>query len=242
MVKSVVFSDFDGTITCEDSNDYIADRYGMGKEKRLEIFKSIIAGTGSFAVGFREMLESIDKPFDECVQILHDNITLDPGFTKTFQYCEKNDIPLIIISSGMKPIIRSLLGKLIGEEKANKIPIMSNDVKIDPKDNSKWEIVYKDTTPHGHDKSISINECKSEFDKKYPNEKITYFYCGDGVSDLSAAKECDLLFAKKGKDLVTFCERDHVPYHEFETWEDILKAMKDVLENGVGVGALMQNK
>jgi 2-hydroxy-3-keto-5-methylthiopentenyl-1-phosphate phosphatase len=30
------------------------------------------------------------------------------------------------------------------------------------------------------------------------SERPTIFYAGDGVSDLSAAKETDLLFAKKG--------------------------------------------
>lgn len=32
------------------------------------------------------------------------------------------------------------------------------------------------------------------------------FYAGDGVSDLSAAKETDLLFAKKGKGEFHLCD------------------------------------
>jgi 2-hydroxy-3-keto-5-methylthiopentenyl-1-phosphate phosphatase len=43
---------------------------------------------------------------------------------------------------------------------------------------------------HGHDKSIEIRKYSS-----LPN-RPTMFYAGDGVSDLSAAKETDLLFAK----------------------------------------------
>jgi len=31
------------------------------------------------------------------------------------------------------------------------------------------------------------------------SERPTLFYAGDGVSDLSAARETDLLFAKKGR-------------------------------------------
>lgn len=46
---------------------------------------------------------------------------------------------------------------------------------------------------HGHDKSIEI--------RKYSMlpDRPTMFYAGDGVSDLSAAKETDLLFAKADK-------------------------------------------
>ena len=46
----------------------------------------------------------------------------------------------------------------------------------------------------GHDKSLAI--------RPYANlpkdQRPTMFYAGDGVSDLSAASETDLLFAKKG--------------------------------------------
>lgn len=45
----------------------------------------------------------------------------------------------------------------------------------------------------GHDKSIEIRQYAALPDHQRP----TMFYAGDGVSDLSAAKETDLLFAKK---------------------------------------------
>ena len=48
---------------------------------------------------------------------------------------------------------------------------------------------------HGHDKSIEIRK----FSSLPEGQRPTMFYAGDGVSDLSAAKETDLLFAKAGK-------------------------------------------
>ncbi len=47
----------------------------------------------------------------------------------------------------------------------------------------------------GHDKSIEIRK----YARLPDNERPTMFFAGDGVSDLSAAKETDLLFAKKGQ-------------------------------------------
>ena len=38
-------------------------------------------------------------------------------------------------------------------------------------------------------------------------EKPQIVFIGDGVSDLSAAIEADIVFAKKGKDLETWCIR-----------------------------------
>lgn len=46
----------------------------------------------------------------------------------------------------------------------------------------------------GHDKSLEIRPYAALPDAERP----TMFYAGDGVSDLSAAKETDLLFAKEG--------------------------------------------
>lgn len=55
------------------------------------------------------------------------------------------------------------------------------------------------------------------------------FYAGDGVSDLSAAKETDLLFAKKGKDLVTYCDREKIPFTLFDDWSDISAIVKEIV-------------
>lgn len=46
----------------------------------------------------------------------------------------------------------------------------------------------------GHDKSLTLRPYAQLPEDKRP----TMFYAGDGVSDLSAASETDLLFAKKG--------------------------------------------
>ena len=58
----------------------------------------------------------------------------------------------------------------------------------------------------GHDKSLEIRQ----YAKLPEDVRPTMFYAGDGVSDLSAAKETDLLFAKKGHGrLALRREREH---------------------------------
>lgn len=107
-------------------------------------------------------------------------------------------------------------------------------------------------SPFGHDKSIEIRKYSSLPDSHRP----TMFYAGDGVSDLSAAKETDLLFAKQGRgklnpssplnrirnkvrrshqhadkgiDLIQYCIRENIPFIEFEEWSDILSTLKDIV-------------
>lgn len=242
MVKAVIFTDFDGTVTVQDSNDYLTDNLGFGKEKRLNVFEGVLDGSKTFREAFWDMLESIPTPLPECIKILEKHIDLDPGFKTTFEWAQKNDVPIIVVSSGMKPIIKHLLTSLVGEDSIHKIDIISNEVEIDSDD--KWRIVYRDDSSFGHDKSKSINAYKAKFEAslKAGDDKPVYFYCGDGVSDLSAAKECDLLFAKRGKDLVRYCDAQHVPYHEFDSFQNILDSMKQVLAGEKTVDELMENK
>ena len=50
----------------------------------------------------------------------------------------------------------------------------------------------------GHDKSLAIRPYRH----LPADQRPTMFYAGDGVSDLSAASETDLLFAKKGQGML----------------------------------------
>jgi 2-hydroxy-3-keto-5-methylthiopentenyl-1-phosphate phosphatase len=83
----------------------------------------------------------------------------------------------------------------------------------------------------GHDKSLEIRQYANLPDGQRP----TMFYAGDGVSDLSAAKETDLLFAKKGMDLVSYCVREKVPFTIFEDWSSILSTVKDIVSGKTSV-------
>lgn len=171
----------------------------------------------SFRDSFDEMLKSVTKPFPECIQLLLDNVSLDPGFATFYAWCLSKDIPVVVLSSGMQPVIRALLTKLIGPT-ADKIDIISNDVDIHA--DGSWDIVFHDPSHFGHDKSLAI--------KPYAALPAapTMIYCGDGVSDLSAARETDLLFAKRGRDLVSYCVKEGMPFAVFDDFQDIHKTVE----------------
>jgi 2-hydroxy-3-keto-5-methylthiopentenyl-1-phosphate phosphatase len=100
----------------------------------------------------------------------------------------------------------------------------------------------------GHDKSLEIRPYAALKDRP------VMFYAGDGVSDLSAAKETDLLFAKAGRgkshtqsfswfivprlitpDLVAYCERENVPFTVFSDFSDIQKVVAEVVDGKISV-------
>jgi 2,3-diketo-5-methylthio-1-phosphopentane phosphatase len=175
------------------------------------------------------MMASVKAPYNECIKLLIQNIKLDPGFKDFFYWSLENNVPVVVLSSGMVPIIRALLAHMIGPD-AEKIQIVANSVEYKagkgPDDEDAWDLVFvHPESGFGHDKSRTIRPY-AELSKE---ERPTLFYAGDGVSDLSAARETDLLFAKKGMDLVSYCVREEVPFTLFEDWTTIHKKVESIV-------------
>ncbi len=64
------------------------------------------------------------------------------------------------------------------------------------------------TSGFGHDKSLTIRP----YAQLPENQRPVMFYAGDGVSDLSAARETDLLFAKEGRGTFAFSRSQDTPF------------------------------
>ncbi|GMM45333.1 putative phosphoric monoester hydrolase [Pichia kluyveri] len=223
-----LFTDWDGTVTLQDCNDLLTDDLGMGKNSRLVLNNEIFNNETSFRIAFDKMLKSVSNnnhSIYDCINYLKNHIKLDPGFKPTVEYCYQNNIPVIIVSSGMSLVIKELLQLLLPDDNLrNYIQIIANDVKINDNDGT-WEIKYRDDTSFGHDKNQSIiNIINNWNDSRRP-----LIYSGDGVSDISAARSCDILLAKKGCDLISICQRDNVKYREFKDFNEILEIIKSTI-------------
>ncbi|EPE07009.1 diketo-5-methylthio-1-phosphopentane phosphatase [Ophiostoma piceae UAMH 11346] len=246
--RYIFFTDFDGTITLQDTNDWMTDHIGFGAEKRKGGNGSVLTGERSFCDSFQEMMDSINNtPYEECIELLKKNIALDPKFVSFFDWCDSNNVPIVILSGGMEPVIHGLLSHWLGEDNVRRrLQIVSNNVVArEPgvkdmwKDAGGWRLTYHDESSFGHDKSIEIRK----YSKLTEAEgRPVIFYAGDGVSDLSAAHEADLMFAKAGKDLVAFCDRENVPYTEFNDFGDIAKIVEDIVEGRTTVEAVVNKK
>lgn len=145
--KFIFFSDFDGTITESDSNDFLTDTIGYGQKLRKQGNQDVLNDKMSFRDSFRSMMDSIKTPYDQCIKTLLENIKLDPYFKEFHQWARQNNVPVVILSSGMVPIIRALLVHLVGED-ADDIQIVANEVA--PRDGKSineeggWQIVFHD--------------------------------------------------------------------------------------------------
>lgn len=68
-------------------------------------------------------------------------------------------------------------------------------------------------------------------------------FIGDGMSDLTAAREADILFARKNFKLEEYCIQNQIPYIPYETFADVKREVQAVMKEdqektgGTGVPA-----
>jgi hypothetical protein len=53
-------------------------------------------------------------------------------------------------------------------------------------------------------------------------------FIGDGVSDLAAAREADVLFARRGLRLEEYCVEHGIAYTPFDTFTDIKREIEKI--------------
>lgn len=123
---------------------------------------------------------------------------------------------------------------------SSQINIVANDADIRT-DGSPWKPIWRHETELGHDKALSVNEGRAEAANTCVDGEIPLIiFIGDGVSDLTAAREADILFARKGLKLEEYCIHNQIPYIPYETFADVKKEvqaiMKEDLEKTGGTG------
>ncbi|KAK5104340.1 hypothetical protein LTS08_002228 [Lithohypha guttulata] len=223
--KIICFSDFDGTIFMQDTGHQLFDNFGCGPDQRAVLAKELEEGERTFREVSDELYASLNVPFDDGFQVMKTALDIDPDFQTFHEFCVNNNIPFNVISAGLKPMLRKVLDHFIGEEMSKHIQIVANDVKITEDENGhKWSAVWKHDTDLGHDKALSMQEARALAELEADNGTVPMIvFIGDGVSDLPAAREADILFARKGLKLEQYCVENNIQYIPFDTFADIQK-------------------
>ncbi|KAK5122768.1 hypothetical protein LTR85_003683 [Meristemomyces frigidus] len=230
--KIIFFSDFDGTITQDDCIDWLVETEGYGPEKLKKSCDDILNGEISSREGSKEQMESIRTPFEKCVKKALDHVKLDEHFVSFHNWATSVSMPIVILSGGLTPLIRATLSELLGGG-ANSIEVVANEVvpRVSGRsvnEDGGWAVQLRDDSAHGNDKAAAIRPYAQHRDRMPDDQKPVLLYAGDGVSDLGAARETELLFAKEGQDLVTYCKKEVIPFTTFQSWKTISEVTQDI--------------
>lgn len=215
----------------QDTGHVLFDNFGCGSKKREILDEQIKNGERSFREVSEEMWGSLNVPFDDGFEVMQDSLDIDPAFHAFHTFCLKNDIPFNVISAGLKPVLRRVLDTFLGEEQSRHIDIVANDADINSS-GSEWRVLWRHDTALGHDKALSIQEARAAAEAELAGDDGTVpliVFIGDGVSDLPAARQADVLFARRGLRLEEYCQENGIAYIAFDTFADIQGELETIM-------------
>lgn len=155
-------------------------------------------------------------------------LEIDPDFQKFHKFCIEQNIPFNVISAGLKPVLRKVLDSFLGEEESGRIGIVANDAIINGEN---WKPVWRHESELGHDKALSVKEARAEAELTCEDGTIPLIvFIGDGVSDLAAAREADVLFARKGLALEEYCKENGIAYIPYDTFADVEREVRSIMD------------
>jgi len=206
-VKQIIFCDFDGTITVEET--FVAVMKKFAPELSAKLLPEMYAQRVTLREGVRQILESI--PSSRYAEILEFTRPqpMRSGFVELLDFLEFQKVPLVVVSGGLRGMVEIVLGTLAQRVQA------IHAVDVD--------------TSGTHLKLLSDYEGGTELVAKvqvmaeYPADKKIAI--GDSITDLNMGLQASIVFARDrlAKHLDEQ-QKPYIPWNDF--WE-----VRDYLAN-----------
>jgi 2-hydroxy-3-keto-5-methylthiopentenyl-1-phosphate phosphatase len=109
-MKQVVFCDFDGTITAEET--FVGMLQQFTPQLSAELMPQMYARRLTLRQGVRRLLESI--PSAQYPQILEfaASKTIRPGLPELLDFLDQHQVPFVVISGGVRVVVEQVLADL----------------------------------------------------------------------------------------------------------------------------------
>lgn len=181
--KTIYLIDFDGTITKQDTLDYIAKKFYP--EKYNEWGKKIMNGEFSIMDWIMEFEKTFSIDEETYINTLNE-IEIDEYFENFIK--DKN---VVIVSGGFTYNIKHILEK----HGIKGIKIYASGLEFIAKNRIKIILDY-----YNHKLPFAA-VCKEDILERYKKDYENIVYIGDGITDLEVSKLANVIYAKKGQYL-----------------------------------------
>lgn len=207
-MKNIIYCDFDGTITKEDTLRKFFTLFTG--DKWLEAEQLWIEGQINSQECLISELNLIKNISPKEMEEFLETIEIDEYFCEFYKFIKNRNYDFVILSDGFDLFIESVLKRY----NLSDIPFYSNVLKLN---HNKLSVSFPNSNPNC---LRSSGTCKCS--------KITrpdFYYIGDGVSDVCIAKKAQTLFAKH--NLKKYCDENKIDYVSFKSFKDILNYFAD---------------
>lgn len=206
MYDKILFIDFDGTVTSEDTLDG-ALRTVVPKELYDEKVKEMLSGRMTLAQVVRQGFETIpSKEFPKMMEYL-DTVPVRKGFTHLLDTADSLGIPVVVISGGLGQMIEKKIGhlkdRLLGMHYVE-LDLSGPYMKLVSDYDDGMEILAKSRIMEQYDYHHAL--C-----------------IGDSYTDVNMAQKSDTVFARD--KLAEILKQKGLPYIKWEDFYDVAEAI-----------------
>ncbi len=210
----LILVDFDGTITARDADFVIADA-ARGSAAARAVYQPLAQAYESLEIGlaayFEGYLAGLGLSAAEIARHV-DAVPCRPGFRELVRACEDRGWAVRVCSEGLDAYIRPLLEHLgVGE-----LPLSCN--RLVERDGRAWVLPPLDGEP-----CQRCLNCKGVHARRARADGWMVVMIGNGASDLCAAREAELVFARD--TLAELCRAEGVPFRPWESFDEIRAAL-----------------
>lgn len=208
----IVFFDFDNTITTKDVLDDMLARFSKDDK-----WKDLEERWKKGDIGSRECLkgqiEGIRITKDQLDKYLL-TIDIDPYFKKLLNFLKYNKVRSMIVTDNFDYI----LNRILKNNGIDGLETYSNKMKIaDDK--------LKPSFPYSNRSCGECANCKKTTILKKIGKENVSVYVGDGLSDVCAAQEADIVFAKDF--LKTYFKNKKLPHVPVKGFREIYEYLEE---------------
>jgi 2-hydroxy-3-keto-5-methylthiopentenyl-1-phosphate phosphatase len=211
-MKLAVLSDFDGTVTLNDTFRNVLEKFGQGDWRSID--NQYVKGEITLEECLRKQGEMVSASKPQILNELDPVTKFRPGFDNLAEYCETNHYPLVLVSAGLDFVIKHFLSRHYSRAKlellAPAATCTSAGIKFD-------FLKMKD---------IRSMNFKDDAVRYYKTKAESVVYIGDGRWDLHALRSADLRFAIKNSKLDQLCKEQDVQATIVSDFREMVVSLK----------------
>jgi 2,3-diketo-5-methylthio-1-phosphopentane phosphatase len=209
MKKTIILSDFDGTITTINVLDSLYEKFGgPGFRNHMERWRrGEISTMEEIELIFRTV-----KATRQDMETFLRTVDLDPGFKSLVNYCNNQDIPFAVISDGL----RWYIDYILDFHDAGIPDVYAGDISF-TSDGFRFDFPW-------YDPAYPLRStAKPLIVKDYQQQGYSVIFIGDGLTDVEAAEVADVIYAK---DVLLYEAGERgIQAQQFENMHDIYREL-----------------
>ncbi|WP_414519351.1 HAD-IB family phosphatase [Nostoc sp. PCC 9305] len=204
-MKRIVFCDFDGTITVDET--FVAVLRKFAPVLSAKLLPEMYAKRLTLREGVKEILQSIPSAsYPEILEFTKPQL-IRPGFIELLDFLEFQGVSLIVISGGLRGMVEVVLDEILHRIEriyAVDVDISSTYLKVNSEYEGDTELIAK----------VQV------MDQYLADEKIAI---GDSITDLNMGLQASVVFARSPlAEYLDEHQKPYIPWNDFFQIRDYL--------------------